>query len=86
MEKGKQEIIMPSHIIGPFTSFTKREKVKPSDVVEKGTIFLDGMANNKPKEKMDLPVRNYSVTLNNKKNKQGIIFIMKKKHGFRIIK
>ena len=56
---------MSSHIIGPFPKkkVSPSEKVTLSEEVEKGTIFLDDMDNTKFKEKLDLTMNNYSVTL-----------------------
>ena len=55
---------MSSHIIGPFPKkkVSPSQKVTPSEEVEKGTNLLDDMDSNKFTKKLDLTMRNDSVT------------------------
>ena len=52
LDKVNQEIITLSHIIVPFPKkkVASREKVTPSEEVEKGTNLLDDINNTKLKE------------------------------------
>ena len=59
---------MLSHIIVPLPKkkVAPSEKVTPSEEVEKGSNLLDDMDNIKFTEKLDLPMRNDSVTTKKK--------------------
>ena len=62
---------MSSHIIGPFPKKkeAKIKKVTPSGEVEKGTNLLNDMNNTRFTEKLDLSMRNDSVTPKKRKRK-----------------